>query len=149
MASTTSRAMPPARPMVFASEPVTLRPTSLSASAAPAALRMPVRIAVRPARVGGPGGAARGRPAGSQPASVDSHEKPPNSSFWRSRRDATDGAGSRRPPPHSISLTLLARRPTAPFALTPRLPQSVAVGLDVLLAELLGHLGILGHDVLV
>src|SRR3954468_19830401 len=74
MASTTSRAMPPARPMVFASEPVTLLPTWLRASAAPPALRIPVRIAVRPA-------------ADSQPARVDSHEKPPNSSFWRARRD--------------------------------------------------------------
>src|SRR3954469_7519346 len=85
MASTTSSAMPPARPMVLASEPVTLLPTWLRASAAPAPLRMPVRIAVRPA-------------ADSQPASVDSHEKPPNSSFWRSRRDAADGGRSRRPP---------------------------------------------------
>jgi hypothetical protein len=58
MASTTSSAMPLARPIVSASAPLTSPPASLSASAAPAAPRMPARIAVRPA-------------AASQPNSVD------------------------------------------------------------------------------
>src|SRR4051812_17024988 len=135
MASTTSSPMPPARPMVSASEPLTLLPTWLSASAAPAALRMPVRIAVRPA-------------AESHPASVDSQEKPPNSSLWRSRRDAAPAA--RSPDSRGRARRRWWRHRSRRLCeWAPWLAESLAVGLDALLADLLGDRLLVGVDVLV